>query len=60
MILDPMLATSGTLIATIGMLKKAGCKDIIGNFLIAAPEGSGDWKSLILMSISGGPPLTIA
>ena len=32
MILDPMLATSGTLIATIGMLKKAGCKDIIGNF----------------------------
>ncbi len=39
MILDPMLATGGTLIATIDMLKKAGCKDIIGLFLVAAPEG---------------------
>lgn len=39
MILDPMLATGGTLIATIDMLKKAGCRDIIGIFLVAAPEG---------------------
>ncbi len=39
MILDPMLATGGTLIATVDMLKKAGCKDIIGLFLVAAPEG---------------------
>ena len=39
MILDPMLATGGTLLATIDMLKKAGCKDIIGLFLVAAPEG---------------------
>ena len=39
MILDPMLATGGTLIATIDMLKQAGCKDIIGIFLVAAPEG---------------------
>ncbi len=39
MILDPMLATGGTLIATVDMLKKAGCKDIIGIFLVAAPEG---------------------
>ncbi len=39
MILDPMLATGGTLIATIDMLKKAGCQDIIGIFLVAAPEG---------------------
>ena len=39
MILDPMLATGGTLIATIDMLKEAGCKDIIGIFLVAAPEG---------------------
>ena len=38
-ILDPMLATGGTLIATIDMLKEAGCKDIIGIFLVAAPEG---------------------
>ena len=39
MMLDPMLATGGTLIATIDMLKEAGCKDIIGIFLVAAPEG---------------------
>jgi uracil phosphoribosyltransferase len=39
MILDPMLATGGTLIATIDMLKNAGCQDIIGIFLVAAPEG---------------------
>lgn len=38
-ILDPMLATGGTLIATIDMLKEAGCRDIIGIFLVAAPEG---------------------
>nr|WP_321466237.1 uracil phosphoribosyltransferase [uncultured Desulfobulbus sp.] len=39
MILDPMLATGGTLLATIDMLKKAGCREIIGIFLVAAPEG---------------------
>ncbi|WP_028583557.1 uracil phosphoribosyltransferase [Desulfogranum mediterraneum] len=39
MIIDPMLATGGTLIATIDMLKEAGCKEIIGIFLVAAPEG---------------------
>ncbi len=39
MILDPMLATGGTSIATVDMLKKAGCKDITGLFLVAAPEG---------------------
>lgn len=39
MILDPMLATGGTLVATIDMLKRAGCKDIVGIFLVAAPEG---------------------
>lgn len=39
MIIDPMLATGGTLIATIDMLKKAGCKRIVGIFLVAAPEG---------------------
>lgn len=39
MIIDPMLATGGTLIATIDMLKKAGCKKIVGIFLVAAPEG---------------------
>lgn len=39
LILDPMLATGGTLLATIDSLKKAGCKRIKGLFLVAAPEG---------------------
>ena len=39
LILDPMLATGGTLIATIGMLKRAGARRIKGIFLVAAPEG---------------------
>ncbi len=39
MIIDPMLATGGTLVSTIDILKDAGCKDIIGIFLVAAPEG---------------------
>lgn len=39
LILDPMLATGGTLMATIETLKKAGCKKIKGLFLVAAPEG---------------------
>ncbi|WP_029894233.1 uracil phosphoribosyltransferase [Desulfohalovibrio reitneri] len=39
LILDPMLATGGTLLATIDMLKEAGCTSIKGLFLVAAPEG---------------------
>jgi uracil phosphoribosyltransferase len=39
LILDPMLATGGTLIATINLLKEAGCRAIRGLFLVAAPEG---------------------
>jgi uracil phosphoribosyltransferase len=39
LILDPMLATGGTLDATINCLKKAGCTSIRGLFLVAAPEG---------------------
>ena len=39
LILDPMLATGGTLIATINMLKESGCRSIRGIFLVAAPEG---------------------
>lgn len=38
-ILDPMLATGGTLEATIQLLKDAGCQSIRGLFLVAAPEG---------------------
>ncbi|BBO85374.1 uracil phosphoribosyltransferase [Desulfosarcina ovata subsp. sediminis] len=39
LILDPMLATGGTLMATIDLLKEAGCTQIRGLFLVAAPEG---------------------
>lgn len=39
LIVDPMLATGGTLIATIDLLKKKGCTRILGLFLVAAPEG---------------------
>jgi uracil phosphoribosyltransferase len=38
LIVDPMLATAGTLIAAVDMLKAAGCKRIKGLFLVAAPE----------------------
>lgn len=39
LIVDPMLATGGTLNATIELLKSKGCKQILGLFLVAAPEG---------------------
>lgn len=39
LIIDPMLATGGSLIATIDMLKRNGCKDILAICLVAAPEG---------------------
>ncbi|MBU6247579.1 MAG: uracil phosphoribosyltransferase [Xanthomonadaceae bacterium] len=39
LIVDPMLATAGTLVATVDMLKAAGCRHIKGLFLVAAPEG---------------------
>lgn len=39
LILDPMLATGGSLIATIEMLKASGCRQIMGLFMVAAPEG---------------------
>ncbi|MGI2026605.1 uracil phosphoribosyltransferase [Endozoicomonas acroporae] len=39
LILDPMLATGGSMLATIDMLKKAGCKEIRCLVLVAAPEG---------------------
>ena len=38
-ILDPMLATGGSLVATVDLLKAAGCTRIKGLFLVAAPEG---------------------
>ncbi len=38
-VLDPMLATAGSMIATIEMLKKAGARQIKALVLVAAPEG---------------------
>ena len=39
LIIDPMLATGGSMEATIELLKKAGCRDIRALILVAAPEG---------------------
>lgn len=39
LIIDPMLATAGSLIATIDMLKRNGCKHVRAIVLVAAPEG---------------------
>lgn len=39
LIIDPMLATGGSMDATIDLLKKAGCKTIRALVLVAAPEG---------------------
>lgn len=38
-ILDPMLATGGSLVAAIDILKKNGCKNICSIHLVCAPEG---------------------
>lgn len=38
-ILDPMLATGGSLLATIEILKKSGCPHICSINLVCAPEG---------------------
>jgi uracil phosphoribosyltransferase len=39
LIIDPMLATAGSMIATVDLLKQRGCKDIRALVLVAAPEG---------------------
>ncbi|GAB7201064.1 hypothetical protein OS12_25060 [Dickeya oryzae] len=39
LVVDPMLATGGSMIATIDLLKKAGCRSIKVLVLVAAPEG---------------------
>ena len=38
-IVDPMLATGGSLVSTIDVLKRAGSKEIRALVLVAAPEG---------------------
>ena len=39
LVVDPMLATAGSMIATLDLLKRRGCKDIRALVLVAAPEG---------------------
>lgn len=39
LVIDPMLATAGTAIATIDRIRERGATDIHGLFLVAAPEG---------------------
>ncbi|PAV01216.1 uracil phosphoribosyltransferase [Arsenophonus sp. ENCA] len=39
LVVDPMLATSGSMIATVDLLKKEGCHAIKILVLVAAPEG---------------------
>ena len=39
LIIDPMLATGGSMVATIDMLKEKGCSTIKALVLVAAPEG---------------------
>ena len=39
LLVDPMLATGGTSVHTITLLKKRGCRDIVFLVLVAAPAG---------------------
>ncbi|MBV8604152.1 MAG: uracil phosphoribosyltransferase [Pelomonas sp.] len=39
LIVDPMLATAGSMVATVDLLKKRGAKDVRALVLVAAPEG---------------------
>jgi len=40
LIVDPMLATAGSMIATVTLLKSRGCRDVRALVLVAAPEGA--------------------
>ena len=39
LVVDPMLATGGSMISTLDLIKKSGCTDIKVLILVAAPEG---------------------
>ncbi len=45
-ILDPMLATGGSMAETAAMLKEAGCRSIKAICLVAAPEGIAKMREL--------------
>jgi len=44
-IVDPMLATGGSLAATVDLLKQAGCSEIRAICIVAAPEGVSELET---------------
>ncbi|HHJ1413863.1 TPA: uracil phosphoribosyltransferase [Pseudomonas aeruginosa] len=52
LIIDPMLATGGSMVATIDLLKKAGSKEIRAMVLVAAPEGIEAVPDVIIYTAS--------
>lgn len=58
LIVDPMLATGGSVIATIDLLKKAGCSSIKVLVLVAAPEGIAALEKRT-RTLNCTPPLSI-
>ena len=46
LIIDPMLATGNSMVATIDLLKRAGCREIRAMVLVAAPEGIASVQEL--------------
>ena len=55
-ILDPMLATGGTLVAAINFLLERGAKDVIAICLLAAPEGI---QAVERAFVNSSTPITI-
>ena len=55
-ILDPMLATGGTLVAAINFLLERGAKDVTAICLLAAPEGI---KAVERAFANSNTPITI-
>jgi uracil phosphoribosyltransferase len=59
LIIDPMLATAGSMIATIDLLKRRGCKDVRALVLVAAPEGVAALRRRT-PTCAAGPPRSTA
>jgi uracil phosphoribosyltransferase len=58
LIVDPMLATAGSMIATVDLLKRRGCKDIRALVLVAAPRASARWRRPTPRCAAGRRPST--
>ncbi len=57
-IIDPMLATGGTCVATVDMLREAGCRSFCALFMVAAPEGLKRLESATFAKCGGGEVLS--